>query len=125
MTSETSWVASQSQEVAAASGPSLVNQMIEQETLTSAATWLEKNATTPAFDRSIATFAYQAFDQNKGELAADWVMQIENEERRAQIFQHNLDEWIESDRTGALKYIENNPVPQSIKDLAREIIEEG
>ncbi len=117
ITAAKTWVASQPEEIAAASGPSLVGQMIEQDDPAGAATWLSQFEGNPAFDDSMRTMAWRSMEQNP-ETGADFIMKITNERDQERTFHRVLRNWMRNDREGAQEYIENNPVPASIKRRA-------
>lgn len=111
------WVEEQPAEVAAAAGPSLVSRIIQQENPVAASNWLAQHEGDPNFDRTVQTFVWRSMEQEPA-LAADWIMRLSNEQNRAGTFHRVLDGWLERDRDGALNYLANNPVPESIKRRA-------
>ena len=111
------WVAGQSQDIIAASGPSLVEKMIQKEDIATASAWLADFEGMPEFDDSVRTFVRNSA-QEQPEVAADWIMKLTNERDQTGTFHRILRGWEQKDKAGAMDYIRNNPVPESIAKRA-------
>ncbi len=111
------WVNQQSQDIIAASGPSLVENMVQKEGTAAAADWLVDHQGDPAFDDSIRSLVWNSINDEPN-VAADWIMQLTSEKDRERTFHRVLRGWMQNDRESALQYIEQNPVPESIRKRA-------
>jgi len=112
-----SWIDGQPETIVAAAGPGLVNEMIDQGDINGAADWLGSFEGNPQFDDTIRSFAYNAIGEEPT-VAANWIMKITDERERTRTFHRVLGGWMQRDRAGAMDYINNNPVPESIKNRA-------
>jgi hypothetical protein len=111
------WVESQPQEVIAAAGPRLIGEMIEQQDIATASSWLSNYEGNPEFDNTIRSFVYGSI-REEPTMAADWIMRMSSERDRTGTFHRVLGRWMERDRAGAMDYINNNEVPESIRRRA-------
>lgn len=113
------WVESQSEDVIASAAPSLLRQMISKEDVASASTWLSSYEGNPAFDDSVRSLVWHSMNEEPA-MAADWIMKLTNERDQAGTFHRMLGSWMRKDRDGAMDYINNNPVPESIRNRANQ-----
>lgn len=111
------WVTRQEADVIAASAASLLSQISEKEGLEAASSWLSNYEGQPEFDNSISRFAWGAMNEQPS-LAADWIMKMSDARQQERMFHQVLGTWMRNDRDGALQYIEDHPVPESIKRRA-------
>lgn len=111
------WVEGQSTEIIAASGPNLVKELIQQGDTNTASEWLSNYEGNPAFDDSVRSLVRHSLT-DEPVAAADWIMKLTSERDQERTFHRVLGNWIQSDREGALDYINNNPVPESIRTRA-------
>jgi len=111
------WVEGQSTEIIAASGPNLVKELIQQGDASSASDWLSSYEGDPAFDDSVRSLVRHSL-QEEPTVAADWIMKLTSERDQERTFHRVLGNWLQQDRDGALDYINNNPVPESVRTRA-------
>ncbi len=111
------WVEGQSEDIIASAAPSLVRQMIDQEDVVSASNWLSDYEGNPAFDESVRSLVRYSMNDEPA-MAADWIMKLTTEKDQTGTFHRMLGNWMRKDRDGAMDYINNNPVPESIKRRA-------
>ena len=111
------WVEGQPVEVIAAAGPNLIDEMIHPEDIASASNWLSQFEGNPEFDSTIRSFVWNSVREEPA-TAANWIMKMSDERARNGTFHRILGRWMKKDRAGALDYITNNPVPESIKRRA-------
>lgn len=111
------WVESQPENIIAAAGPNLIDEIIQQENIGAASDWLQQFEGNPEFDSTIRSFVWNSVGKEPT-VAADWIMKMTDERDRTGTFHRILGRWMEQDRTGAIDYINNNPVPESIKRRA-------
>jgi hypothetical protein len=113
------WVDSQPDAIQAAAGHGLINALAPSE----AATWLTQHEGNPAFDDTIQSFAFNAI-KREPELAASWIMKVTDTRKKEGIFHRVLSTWMREDTAGAMNYIENNEVPESVVRRAKRQLEE-
>lgn len=113
------WVNSQPDAIQAAAGRGLINALAPSE----AATWLTQHEGNPAFDDTIQSFAFNAI-KREPELAANWIMKVTDTRKKEGIFHRVLSSWMREDTDGAMNYIENNEVPESVARRAKRQLEE-
>lgn len=111
------WVEGQSEDIIASAAPSLVRQMINKEDVVSASNWLSDYEGNPAFDDSVRSLVWHSMNDEPA-MAADWIMKLTTEKDQTGTFHRMLGNWMRKDRAGAMDYINNNPVPESIKRRA-------
>lgn len=111
------WVESQPESVIAAAGPNLIDEMIEQEGIDNASAWLSNYEGNPEFDNTVRSFVWNSV-REEPTVAADWIMRMSSERDRTGTFHRILGRWMERDREGAMNYINNKPVPDSIRERA-------
>ena len=111
------WVDSQPDEVIAASGPQLIENIIEDEDISTATAWLSRFEGNPAFDDSVRTLVYRSMSQEPT-TAADWIMKLSSDRDQERTFHRVLGGWMQKDKEAAMGYINNNSVPDSIKRRA-------
>lgn len=109
------WVESQTTEIAAAAGPSLVSELYQAGDIDGATAWLTDRAGDPAFDSSVRTMAMQSLGENPT-AAADWIMQLSNEQDQERTLHRVVGNWQRQDAEGLAQYVETHEVPQSIRD---------
>jgi len=119
-----SWVSEQPADVIAASGPRLIENIIEKEDIATADAWLSNFEGNPAFDDSVRSFVWRSMNKEPT-VAADWIMRLSNPKDQTGTFHRVLGGWMQKDREGAINYINNNPVPDSIKRRAGMTQEEN
>lgn len=117
LTGARTWIETQAQEIIAAAGPNLIDEIIQQEDIGAASDWLRQFEGNPEFDNTIRSFVWNSVRQEPT-VAADWIMKMTDERDRTGTFHRILGRWMEQDRAGAIDYINNNPVPESIKRRA-------
>lgn len=117
LTAARSWVESQPTEVVAAAGPKLVDEIIRQKDPLTASDWLANYDGNPQFDDTVRSFVWNSMRQEPS-LAADWIMRMTSERDQTRTFHRVLGGWMQRDRQGAMDYIAQNPVPESIKRRA-------
>ena len=110
-----SWVDSQTTEIAAAAGPSLVSELYQSGDIDGATAWLSGRAGDPAFDGSVRTMAMQSLRENPA-ASADWIMQLSNEQDQERALHRVVRNWQSQDAEGLAQYVETHEVPQSIRD---------
>ncbi|MGC6566448.1 MAG: hypothetical protein ACON38_12685 [Akkermansiaceae bacterium] len=108
-----SWVESQPEEVIAAAGPELIKGILDQQDPAAASEWLSSYDGNPAFDDTIRTLVWSTMNETP-ELGADWIMRLSSENDQTRTFHRVLRGWMGKDSSGAMDYIQNNPVPESI-----------
>jgi hypothetical protein len=118
------WVDNQPADVMAASGPRLIENIIAKEDIASAGAWLSNFEGNPAFDESVRTFVGRSMKQEPT-TAANWIMKLSSTRDQERTFHRVLGGWMQQDREGAMNYINNNPVPDSIKRRAGMTREEN
>jgi hypothetical protein len=111
------WVDRQAQDIVAASGPNLVQKMIQQEDTATAANWLADYEGDPAFDDSVRSLVWHSMKDDPS-TAADWIMKLTSPQDQERTFHRVLRGWMQDDNEGAMEYINNNPVPESIRRRA-------
>ena len=111
------WVDGQPDEVIAASGPQLIENIIEDEDISTATAWLSRFEGNPAFDDSVRTLVYRSMSQEPT-TAADWIMKLSSDRDQERTFHRVLGGWMQKDKEAAMGYINNNSVPDSIKRRA-------
>ena len=117
LTAAKSWVANQPSDVVAASGPNLIENIIKQEDISTAEAWLANYEGQPEFDDSVRSLVYRSV-RKEPTTAANWIMKLSNTRDQERTFHRVLGGWMQQDREGAIDYINNNPVPESIKRRA-------
>jgi len=111
------WVGNQTEDIVASAGPALVRQMIDQADVASASSWLSDYEGNPAFDESVRSLVRYSMNDEPA-MAADWIMKLTTEKDQTGTFHRMLGNWMRKDREGAMDYVNNNPVPESIKRRA-------
>ncbi|MFT6863853.1 MAG: hypothetical protein ACJAVK_002415 [Akkermansiaceae bacterium] len=111
------WVENQTEDIVASAGPALVRQMIDQADVASASSWLSDYEGNPAFDESVRSLVWHSMNDEPA-MAADWIMKLTTEKDQTGTFHRMLGNWMRKDREGAMDYVNNNPVPESIKRRA-------
>ncbi|MDF1712954.1 MAG: hypothetical protein P1U90_12000 [Akkermansiaceae bacterium] len=109
-----SWVESQPEEIVASAGPSLVREMIQNENVVAASDWLANYEGNPAFDDSVKSLVWHSMGDEPA-LAADWIMRLSTEDEQRNTFHRMIGRWMSKDEAGVVDYVNNNPVPEGIK----------
>lgn len=109
-----SWVESQPEEIVASAGPSLVREMIQNENVVAASDWLANYEGNPAFDDSVKSLVWHSMGDEPA-LAADWIMRLSTEDDQRNTFHRMIGRWMSKDEAGVVDYVNNNPVPEGIK----------
>ena len=109
-----SWVESQPEEIVASAGPSLVREMIQNENVVAASDWLANYEGNPAFDDSVKSLVWHSIGDEPA-LAADWIMRLSTEDDQRNTFHRMIGRWMSKDEAGVVDYVNNNPVPEGIK----------
>jgi hypothetical protein len=117
------WVEEQPEEIIAAAGPELMKAILDKEDPAAASEWLSTYDGNPEFDETIRTLVWGTMNKTP-ELGADWIMRLSSENDQTRTFHRVLRGWINQDPAGAMDYIRNNPVPESISRRAEMEIQQ-
>lgn len=108
------WVESQPEEIVASAGPALVREMIQNEDVVAASDWLAGYEGNPAFDDSVKSLVWHSMGDEPA-LAADWIMRLSSTDDQRNTFHRMVGRWMSNDEAGVVDYVNNNPVPEGIK----------
>jgi hypothetical protein len=108
------WVESQPEEIVASAGPALVREMIQSEDVMAASDWLANYEGNPAFDESVRSLVWHSMGEEPA-FAADWIMRLTSEDDQRNTFHRMIGRWMSKDEAGVVDYVNNNPVPEGIK----------
>ncbi|MDB4696619.1 hypothetical protein OAF29_07100 [Akkermansiaceae bacterium] len=114
LTAARNWVADQPEEIVASAGPALVREMIESEDVVAASDWLASYEGNPAFDESVRSLVWHSMGEEPA-FAADWIMKLSSEDDQRSTFHRMIGRWMSKDEAGVVDYVNNNPVPEGIK----------
>ena len=114
LTAARDWVESQSEEIVASAGPALVREIIQNEDVVAASDWLATYEGNPAFDESVRSLVWNSMGEEPA-FAADWIMRLSSEDDQRSTFHRMIGRWMGKDEAGVVDYINNNPVPEGIK----------
>ncbi|YCM45640.1 hypothetical protein V2O64_06365 [Verrucomicrobiaceae bacterium 227] len=112
-----SWVDSQPEEIIASAGSAIIEGILKQKDPAAASDWLAAYEGNPAFDDPVRTLVWRSMKETP-ELAADWIMKLSSERDQERTFHRVIGGWIGSDSERAMEYIQNNPVPESVRRRA-------
>ena len=86
-----------------------------------ASDWLGSLSGTTNLDSAIRSFAWTSQRKNP-ELAAEWIGQIQNEERRTEMYRGVLSRWWGADASAAEQWIQETPnLPESVQQLPERL----
>ncbi|MFP6856475.1 MAG: hypothetical protein VCA73_04335 [Roseibacillus sp.] len=86
-----------------------------------ASEWLGSLSGTTNLDSAIRSFAWTSQRKNP-ELAAEWIGQIQNEERRTEMYRGVLSRWWGADASAAEQWIQETPnLPESVQQLPERL----
>ena len=108
------WVENQPEEIVASAGPALVREMIQNEDVVTASDWLSNYEGNPAFDESVRSLVWHSMGEEPA-FAADWIMKLSSEDDQRSTFHRMIGRWMSKDEAGVVDYVNNNPVPEGIK----------
>jgi len=108
------WVEGQPEEIVASAGPALVREIIENEDVVAASDWLANYEGNPAFDESVRSLVWTSMGEEPA-FAADWIMRLSSEDDQRSTFHRMIGRWMSKDEAGVVDYVNNNPVPEGIK----------
>ncbi len=108
------WVEGQPEEIVASAGPALVREIIENEDVVAASDWLANYEGNPAFDESVRSLVWTSVGEEPA-FAADWIMRLSSEDDQRSTFHRMIGRWMSKDEAGVVDYVNNNPVPEGIK----------
>ncbi|MDG2400332.1 MAG: hypothetical protein P8M04_07150, partial [Akkermansiaceae bacterium] len=108
------WVENQPEEIVASAGPALVREMIQNEDVVTASDWLSNYEGNPAFDESVRSLVWNSMGDEPA-FAADWIMKLSSEDDQRNTFHRMIGRWMSKDEAGVVDYVNNNPVPEGIK----------
>ena len=114
LTAARNWVEGQPEEIVASAGPALVREMIESEDVVAASDWLASYEGNPAFDESVRSLVWHSMGEEPA-FAADWIMKLSSEDDQRSTFHRMIGKWMSKDEAGVVDYVNNNPVPEGIK----------
>ena len=114
LTAARNWVEGQPEEIVASAGPALVREMIESEDVVAASDWLASYEGNPAFDESVRSLVWNSMGDEPA-FAADWIMKLSSEDDQRSTFHRMIGRWMSKDEAGVVDYVNNNPVPEGIK----------
>jgi len=86
-----------------------------------ASEWLGSLAGTTNLDSAIRQFAWRS-QGSQPELSADWIGQIQNPERRNEMYNSVLSRWLRSDPISAEQWIQATPdLPEGVRELPNRL----
>ncbi|MEJ6635967.1 MAG: hypothetical protein QNK83_10005 [Akkermansiaceae bacterium] len=116
------WVNQQTEDIQASAGRGLMNAMAKDDP-EGASAWLSQHEGNPAFDGAVQSFVYNTIE-TEPEMGADWIMKMSDTSQSERMFHRVLGTWMRRDSEGAMSYIQNNKVPDSINQRAQRQLEE-
>ncbi|MDB4353687.1 hypothetical protein N9Z02_00115 [Akkermansiaceae bacterium] len=117
------WIGSQTEEIQAVAARGLMSAIASKDPADASA-WLSQHEGNPAFDDAIQSFVYGTI-QKESELSASWIIKMTDARKKEGLFHRVLGGWMREDSPGAMNFIQNNDVPDSIARRAQRQFEES
>ncbi|YCM43567.1 hypothetical protein V2O64_19860 [Verrucomicrobiaceae bacterium 227] len=108
------WAESQPKDVLAVAAPHLIKEMAKRDDYLEASEWLATHDGNPEFDESIEKLVKGA-RKEAPELAADWAARITDSQSREKVLTKLVEKWVKDDPARAREYLQQENVPESVR----------
>ncbi|MGC6425410.1 MAG: hypothetical protein ACON5H_00250 [Akkermansiaceae bacterium] len=116
------WVDQQPENIQASTAPGLIEALSENDPQ-AAAEWLTQHAGNPAFDDAVRELVWNTSGRDPA-MSSSWIMNLTDERDRTRTYHRALRQMMSSDAQATMGFIQNNEVPDGIRERATRYFEE-
>lgn len=116
------WVEQQPEDLQATSAPGLIEALSRKDPQ-AAADWLTQHSGNPAFDDAVRELVWNTSERNPA-MSSNWIMNLTNEQDRTRTYHRALRQMMGTDAQATMRFIQNNEVPEGIRERATRYFEE-